>query len=107
MTKSMRAMLPAAAMTLTLVFGGALAAHEGHTHKALGTVTKIDGTHVTVKTTAGKTIVVMLDDKTAITRDKEKVTASALKVGERLSVDYVQEKDMLMAHAIKLAKAAR
>ena len=36
-------------------------AHEGHLHKALGTVEKIDGPHVNVKTTDGKAITVMLD----------------------------------------------
>ena len=81
-------------------------AHEGHVHKALGTVTKIEGDHVTVKKTDGKTIVIMLDKKTAVTRGKDKLDATALKVGERLSVDYVEDKGMMMAHAIKLSTAS-
>jgi hypothetical protein len=78
-------------------------AHEGHIHKILGTVTKVEGQHVTLKTTAGKEQMVMLDAKTTITRGKEKVDAAAIKVGERISVDAMQEKDMMMAHAIKVA----
>jgi hypothetical protein len=78
-------------------------AHEGHLHKALGTVEKIDGPHVNLKTTDGKNITVMLDKETTFTRGKDRVDASALKVGERVSVDYMEEKGMLMAHAVKLA----
>ena len=81
-------------------------AHEGHLHKALGTVEKIDGPHLNVKTTDGKTITVMLDKDTTFTRGKDKLEASALKVGERVSVDYMEEKGMLMAHAVKLATTA-
>jgi hypothetical protein len=44
----------------------------------------------------------MLDKKTTITRGKDKLDASALKVGERVSVDYMEENKMNMAHAIKL-----
>jgi hypothetical protein len=78
-------------------------AHEGHLHKALGIVSSIDGPHVVVKTTDGKSITVMLDKETTITRGKDKLDASALKVGERLSVDYMEEKGMNMAHAVKLS----
>jgi hypothetical protein len=80
-------------------------AHGGHSHNALGTVASIQGNHVAVKTTDGKTVTVMLDAKTTITRGRTKLDAAALKVGERVSVDYMQEKDMLMAKAIKLSTA--
>ncbi len=78
-------------------------AHEGHTHKALGTIASVKGVHVELKTTDGKTLTIMLDKDTTITRGTEKLDASALKVGERISVDYMEEKKMMMAHAIKLA----
>ena len=82
-------------------------AHEGHVHKILGTVTKIDGPHVMLKTTAGKDQMVMLDAKTTITQEGRKMDASAIKVGQRISVDAMQEKDMMMAQAIKLAAARK
>lgn len=81
-------------------------AHEGHLHKALGTVSAVDGQHVTVKTTDGKSLTVMLDKGTTVTRGKSKLDATALKVGERISVDYMEENKMLMAHAIKLSTVA-
>ena len=66
-------------------------AHEGHMHKALGTVSSIDGPHVAVKTTDGKSLTVMLDKDTTITRGSDKLDASALKVGARVSVDIPQD----------------
>jgi len=46
---------------------------------------------------------VMLDKKTTVTRGKEKLDATALKVGERISVDYMEQNKMMMAQAIKLS----
>jgi hypothetical protein len=79
-------------------------AHEGHVHKALGTVATVDASRIVVKTTDGKTLTVLLDAKTAITRGKAKHDVAALKVGERVSVDYTEKKKVLTAKAIKLAE---
>jgi len=103
MTKHWIAALGVAA---TLGLPGVVAAHEGHLHKALGTIASVQGSHVEVKTTEGKTLTVMLDKKTTVTRGKEKLDASALKVGERISVDYMEENKMMMAEAIKLGVSA-
>jgi hypothetical protein len=78
-------------------------AHEGHIHKALGTIATVQGEHVSIKTTDGKTLTVMLNKETTVMRGKTKLDATALKVGERISVDYMEENKMMMAHAIKLA----
>ena len=93
-----------AALAAVLAFAGpgTVAAHEGHTHKVLGTVASVQGNHVEVKTTDGKSVTVMLDAKTKITRGTEKLDASAIKVGGRVSIDAMQEKDMMMAQAVKL-----
>ena len=95
------ALLMMVAVTLPVV------AHEGHVHKALGTIASIQGEHVDIKTTDGKIVTVMLDKKTTITRGKDKLDAKALKVGERISVDYKEENKMLMAQAIKLSTTAK
>ena len=92
-------------LATVLLLPVAALAHEGHAHKALGTVSSVQGQHVTIKTTEGKDLMVMLDTKTQITRGKEKLDASALKVGERVSVDYMEEKGMAMAQAVKLGAA--
>ena len=90
-------------MCAMLVAPAVVRAHEGHMHKALGTVASVDGPHVALNTTDGKKLTIMLDKGTTVTRGKEKADASAIKVGERISVDYMEEKGMMMAHAIKLA----
>jgi len=95
-----------AALVLSFTLSRVVQAHEGHTHKVMGTVSAINGEHVDVKQTDGKTVTVMLDKTTTITRGKEKLDATALKVGEKISVDAMQEKNMMMAHAIKLATPA-
>ena len=80
-------------------------AHTGHAHKVMGTVSSIDGTHIMVKTTDGKTVMVMLDAKTKITQGKTPLTTAALKVGDRIVAEGVQEKDMLTAAIVQVGTA--
>src|ERR1041384_8054055 len=94
------------ALATVLLLPVAALAHEGHTHKVMGTVSSVQGQHVMIKTPEGKDVMIMLDTKTEITRVKDKLDASALKSGERVSVDYMEEKGMMMAHAVKLGAAS-
>ena len=94
--------IAAAIMVTLLALPVAARAHEGHMHKALGTIASINAEKVEVKTTEGKTLTVVIDKKTAITRGKDKLDATALKVGDRLSVDYMEQKKVMIAHTIKL-----
>jgi hypothetical protein len=48
---------------------------------------------------------VVIDKKTTITRGKEKLDATALIAGERVSVDYMEQNKTKTAHAIKLGTA--
>ena len=83
----------------------ALFAHGGHLHKVMGTVARVNGTLVEVKGTDGKLVTVTLDPKVAITRGTTKLDATALKAGERVSIDYLQEKNTNIAKAVKLGTA--
>ena len=80
-------------------------AHTGHAHKVMGTVSSIEGNHVMVKTTDGKTVMVMLDAKTKITQGKTTLTSAALKVGDRIVAQGAQAKDMLTAASVQLGTA--
>jgi hypothetical protein len=93
----------AALASLVLALPLAGRAHEGHMHKALGTIVSVHADNVEIKITDGKSLTVVLDKKTTITRGKEKLDATALKAGERLSVDYMEQNKKMIAHAIKLA----
>jgi len=90
---------------LGLVVPGLAVAHQGHTHKVLGTVASLDDPHFDIKTTDGKTVTIMIDASTVITRGKEKIDAGLLKLGDRVSIEAKQEKDMMMAHTIKVGTA--
>jgi hypothetical protein len=92
------ATLTVALLTLPLV----ARAHEGHMHKALGTIASVQAQRVEITTTDGKALTVVIDKKTTITRGKEKLDAAALIAGERVSVDYMEQNKTKTAHAIKL-----
>jgi hypothetical protein len=80
-------------------------AHEGHAHKVMGTASSVDGKNLMVKTTDGKTVMVMLDAKTKITQGKNKLDASALKIGDRVVAEGPEEKDMIIATTVKVGEA--
>lgn len=80
-------------------------AHGGHAHKVMGTVSSVQGNHVEIKGTDGKIVVVTLNQKTAITRGRTKLDVTALKAGERVSIDYTQDKSVNTATAVKLGTA--
>lgn len=93
------------AVIAALAIPAASWAHEGHSEKVMGTVSKVDGNHVMVKTTAAKTVTVMLDAKTKITRGKTTLKAADVKVGDRVVAEGPLEKEMLMATSVQLGAA--
>jgi hypothetical protein len=98
--------LVGAALAAVLLVPMAARAHEGHLHKVMGTVTSVKDDHVMVKTTDGKTVTVMLDGKTTVTRGTTKLTAAAVKVGERVVVEGTEAKSMVTAKTVKLGEVA-
>jgi hypothetical protein len=97
-------MIALTVLTLAVVGPAVARAHEGHAHKVMGTVSSIDGKNLMVKTTDGKTVMVMLDAKTKITQGKTKVETSAVKVGDRVVAEGAEEKGMIMATTVKLGE---
>jgi hypothetical protein len=92
-------------LAVALLIPAGVAAHGGHLHKVMGTVVGVQGSQVDVKGTDGKAVRVTLDAKTVITRGKAKLDLSALKAGERVSIDYMQEKSGNLAKTVKLGTA--
>ena len=93
-------------LAVVLIVPAVSRAHEGHAHKVMGTISSVDGKNLMVKTTDGKTVMVMLDAKTKITQGKNKVDASALKVGERIVAEGPEEKEMISATTVQLGAAS-
>lgn len=88
------AIVSALVMTFTVL----IQAHGTGKH-VLGTITAIDGDHVTVKTKDGKEVMVMVDGKTKYTKKKGSASKADLKVGVRVAVDVSEDKDMNMLKA--------
>jgi hypothetical protein len=81
-------------------------AHEGHAHKVLGTITASQANRLDVKTREGKTVTIVLNEKTTIVRGKDKVDVGELKAGERVVVDVGAGKEPITAREVKLGTAA-
>jgi hypothetical protein len=72
----------------TLLAAVGLAAHEGHTHEAMGTVGRVEKTRFELKDTEGKVLSFVLSDKTKVERGGAASAAASLEVGERVVVEY-------------------
>jgi hypothetical protein len=97
-------------MSIVLTSGllmGIAFAHGGNEHIA-GTVAAIEGDHVTVKTPAGKTVMVMIDAKTKYLKDKATVTKADLAPGTRVVIDAKMDAKLKMytASEVRLGVAA-
>lgn len=98
------------AFALAALAASTAIAHEGHEHKVMGTVTMIHDAHLEVKAAKdGKTSTVTLNEKTKILRDKDAAKREDIKVGDRVVVTYVQEKDgagkdILIAKEVRLGR---
>ena len=75
------------ALLAALALPAFAAAHTGHLHKVMGTVSAVTPTKVEVKTTDGKTMVILLDAKTVYRKAKLKVDVASVKVGGRVVID--------------------
>jgi len=91
-------------IALCLVAFAALTfAHGGFDH-VTGTIAKVTGNVVTIKTSTGN-VDVKLDSKTEITRNDQKALPADLKPGTRVIVDVPEGSKDMVAHSIKLGVA--
>jgi hypothetical protein len=78
-------------------------AHEGFVH-VLGTVAKISGNILTVKTAKGN-VDVKLNEKTVFTKDGQKALPADMKPGMRVVVDIPEGAKEKIAHSVKIGAA--
>ena len=78
------------------------AAHDGHVHKIMGTVTARDAKHLEVKTPSGEILSIAITPKTTATRNKRKVSLSEVQVGRRVVVAIGNGEDPLQAGEIQV-----
>jgi hypothetical protein len=93
-------------LALFLVLPVVARAHGGHVHKVMGTVTAHENNQLHVRTQDGKTVTIVLNDKTTVLRGKAKVDLTALKAGDRVVVDVGDGKAPVTAREVKLGEVA-
>src|SRR6185503_6529443 len=98
----MKNWIVATLLAVALAVPGAVLAHEGHMHKVLGTVTDIDYPHLEIETKDKKSVTIMLDGSTVVMRGKTKIKDIDIKVGDRISADYMEKGGMFMVHTLKV-----
>jgi hypothetical protein len=95
-TITRRALLIALAIAPIVVL-----AHGGLEH-VKGTVAKVSDQSVTVTTTAGKTVEVLLDAQTTYARADKPIQKSDLKVGDRVVIHAAEKGTTLTAHTVEV-----
>jgi lipopolysaccharide export system protein LptA len=86
-----------AVLFLALTFAAVVAsspalAHDGHTHKVMGTVCAVDSNGLEVKATDGKTATLTLTESTKVVRGSTALKASDVRVGDRVVVTAADTK---------------
>jgi hypothetical protein len=86
--------------------GERIAAHEGHDHKIMGTVTMAAADHVMLKDKDGKDVTVQVTKDTKV-RSKPALKVEEIKAGTRVVITATQEKDKsFKAKTIEVGAAA-
>jgi hypothetical protein len=80
----------------------AVAAHDGHAHLVMGTVTASDAKHIELRTPSGENLSIAVNAKTIVTRNKQKVSLSEVQKGHRAVVDIGNGEDPLIAREIRV-----
>jgi hypothetical protein len=86
-----------------------LAAHEGHEHQILGTVTMVAPDHVMLKDTAGKDATVYVTSATKVFKEKQSAKVEDIRRGMRVAItavtDTVAGRERMRALTIQLGTA--
>jgi hypothetical protein len=106
-------LIAAMSIAIGLTFASVAAAHEGHAHKVMGTVTMAAADHLMVKTLDAKTkeekvVTIAVNDQTKIFKGTGTTPAVLKDVteGTRVVVDVGAGKEPLTAREIRLGAAA-
>ena len=82
-----------------------LVAHEGHTHKVMGTVTTAMADHLMLKDRDGKEVTIKVTKETKV-KAKPVIKVEEIKAGTRVVVTAVEQKDKsLSARLIEVGAA--
>jgi len=77
-----------------------VAAKDGQQEKVVGTVADVDYPHIEVATGDKKSVLIMLDANTVVTRDGKKVPDTDIMVGDRLTAETTEKGGMMMVRTL-------
>ena len=101
-----RRMARCVAATVVLFAAAPLSAHDDF--RVIGTITKLEKATIAVKNKDAKVTSIRIDKQTAVTRDKQKVAPTELKVGQSVVVDaYGDSEADLLALEIRIVPPIR
>ena len=72
-----------------------------------GTVTSVDSTYMWVQPEKGDKVMVMIDGKTTITRDKKTISTKEVKTGDHAVAHGPESQGMIMAQMIEVGAPAK
>jgi len=90
-------------LLIALIAAVALA-HDGMEH-VRGTIAKVSDQSVTVTTTTGKTVEVLLDEQTTYSRAEQPIQKTDLKVGDHVLIHAMEKGSTLTAHTVAVGAA--
>jgi len=93
-------------LLLALALTPAIAMAHGGLEHVRGTIAKVSDQSVTVTTTAGKTVEVLLDAQTTYARADQPIQKSDLKVGDRVVIHAAEKGTTLTAHTVEVGISA-
>jgi hypothetical protein len=92
---------------LCLALPGALAAHENHEHKVMGTVAETGQDRLEVAVPGGESLEIRLTADTRYERGGTAVTTPDVQVGERVVAFYMEQKGEKKATRVLLSPAKK
>ena len=91
---------------LALVASTLAYAHEGHQHLK-GTVTKLDGMRMELKSTDGKLVTVILTKETKYFQEKKAAAASDVQIGSRVVIELDHQGSEQVALEVQIGTAPK
>src|SRR2546426_6011676 len=94
--------------SLAILLSATLVQAHGNATHIIGTVTAVNGAHVTIQDKAGKSTVVMLEKTTKYFKDKKPAAVADLQIGSRVVIDAMMDPKtkMYMAEEVQVGAAA-
>jgi hypothetical protein len=102
----MRTMILAAVVAMSWAVAGVAIAHEGHEHKVMGKVVAVDDKHIEVEAKDGTKVSGVLGPETRYMNGKAVASLTDVKVGDRVVLTVVQEKEQQNVKAVLLGAKA-